>query len=114
MGKKRRYRRNPQKFGKKYGLKYGLNKTVVEAPQQQNITLAAAEPAIETPATTIVAEPVIEKVVIKEDPVAKAVRKTTNKKSASKRTKVSKGNTKTSTTTRNTKRKRSVAAKTTS
>jgi hypothetical protein len=33
MGKKRRYRRFPHKFGKKYGNKYGLNKKKDEAQE---------------------------------------------------------------------------------
>jgi hypothetical protein len=118
MGKKRRYRRNPQKFGRKYGLKYGLNKAdvepIAEAPQQEKIILAAIEPVIEAPIRTIAADPVIEKVVIKDDPVVKAVKKTTRRKPAPKRAKAATDGSKSATPARKTRRKRSVAVKTTS
>ena len=52
MGKKRRYRNRPKKFGAKYGNKYSLRSNV-EAPAEMPVVekpeLAAKEPTIPLP-----------------------------------------------------------------
>ena len=86
MGKKRRYRKFPHKFGRKCALKYGLNK--------EGKTLA--EEVSSTPAPVIMAAP--------EPIVEEPVEKPPKKKAAPK---------KSATTTRKTTRKRTTKAKTT-
>jgi hypothetical protein len=118
MGKKRRYRMNPQKFGKKYGLKYGLKQqTVVEPIQeaqeivkQEVILTAPMQPKIEIAPAPV--EPVIEEVVLKEEPVAKAApRATSARKTATRKAKEVKATPK---AIKKPRRKRTTTAKRTS
>ncbi len=46
MGKKRRYRKYPHKFGKKYGLKYGLNKDAKEHDETVAKTILRTESTV--------------------------------------------------------------------
>ena len=127
MGKKRRYRNNPQKFGKKYALKYGFSKDIEQGREIVAETTLKAEPivlAAPEPVTEPVTEPVIESVaepvvkmasvveVSKEDPVVKAVKKTTTRRKTirkpRKATEVS------ATTPKKTRRKRTTRSKTAS
>ena len=49
MGKKRRYRNNPQKFGRKYSAKYGIKreKGIVEEPlAEKTVELTIEDPVV--------------------------------------------------------------------
>jgi hypothetical protein len=115
MGKKRRYRKFPHKFGRKYALKYG---TTINQPGEEEVIIEVAsspapvvlapptptidpDPAIETPETklgsTSVASTIVEAIESTAPPKKK---KATRKK--------------TTTTTRKTTRKRTTRSKTTS
>jgi hypothetical protein len=102
MGKKRRYRKFPHKFGRKCALKYGLNKEDKTLAEEVNSTpapviMVAPEPIVEEP---VVVAPEPAKVTITAEPVEKPPKK----KAAPK---------KSATTTRKTTRKRTTKAKTT-
>ncbi len=102
MGKKRRYRKFPHKFGRKCALKYGLNKEDKTLSEETNSTpepviMAAPEPIVEEP---VVAAPEPAKVTITAEQAAKPPKKKATPK-------------KSTTTARKTTRKRATKAKTT-
>ncbi len=110
MGKKRRYRKFPQKFGRKYALKYGIT---INAPENEEIKIVEAV----TPSTLVVATtPTPEKSAtptvqeVKLESVETPVEVVKPKVSAKKKPTAEK---KTPTTTRKTTRKRTTKAKTT-
>jgi hypothetical protein len=115
MGKKRRYRKFPQKFGRKYALKYG---TTINQPDEEEIIIEAIsspDPVVLAPSTpTIDAAPVIAIPETKldstsmTDTIVEAIEATTppKKKKATRK--------KTATTTRKATRKRTTRSKTTS
>ena len=105
MGKKRRYRKYPQKFGMKYGLKYGLDDNAEYTPEPA--IMAAPEPIVEEP-VVIAPEPV--KITATADPIVEVPESAPKKNIGSK----AKATTKKKTTTvRKTTRKRTTKAKTT-
>tara|TARA_R110002096_G_scaffold160805_1_gene327130 strand:+ start:137 stop:475 length:339 start_codon:yes stop_codon:yes gene_type:complete len=111
MGKKRRYRKFPQKFGRKYALKYGATigttenqePKIVEAATIKPTLVAAAAPAAEEPPAPTIQETRLESIEPAPQVVAEAIpvkRKTAIRK-------------KTTTTPSKTTRKRTTRAKTT-
>jgi hypothetical protein len=115
MGKKRRYRKFPQKFGRKYALKYGTTinqpdkeEVVVEATSPPDpVVLAPSTPAIDAAPVIAIPETKLDSTSI-ADTIVEAIEATAppKKKKATRK--------KTATTTRKTTRKRTTRSKTTS
>jgi hypothetical protein len=83
MGKKRRYRKFPQKFGRKYATKYGLNKsqetsTEVTHNTPEPVIMAAPEPLVEKPVVMAAPEPAT--ITATADPIVEALEADTKEK----------------------------------
>jgi len=115
MGKKRRYRKFPQKFGRKYALKYGATinqpgkeEVVIEATLPPDpVILAPPSPAIDPDPVIAIPETKLDSTSV-ADTVVEAIESTAppKKKKATRK--------KTTTTTRKATRKRTTRSKTTS
>ena len=124
MGKKRRYRKFPQKLGRKYAIKYGMGdtaevkeETLFEETPELSV-MAAPDPVAEEPIIVAAPELVVEAAPVAPDPNVEAIEAATppKKKRAprKKATTSRKTATKSTTTPRKTTRKRTTRAKTAS